>query len=141
MKDQAFGIVPILERNTVHHFLLIQHQAGHWGFPKGHAESKESAMETACRELEEETGIYDYKCLDQRFVEQYSFIKQGRTVNKTVTYFPAWVYSEHVICQAEEIKAYAWLRYEEALETITYPPSKQVLALVKQYLSEFSKLT
>ena len=42
-------------------FLLIQHHAGHWGFPKGHQEKGEDDLTTARRELQEETGIKQIK--------------------------------------------------------------------------------
>lgn len=138
MNDQAFGIVPVLQRHDDYCFLILQHNAGHWGFPKGHAESKEAPLETACREFEEETGIIHYDAIHQPFVEQYHFTKHGKTIHKTVTYFPAFVYSEQVIHQVEEIKDFAWLGYQDALKTITFAPSKHILFLVNQYLMDTS---
>ena len=38
-------------------FLLIQQKAGHYGFPKGHVEKNETEVETAIREIKEETGL------------------------------------------------------------------------------------
>ena len=38
--------------------LLIKHaNGGHWSFPKGHVEAGETEVETAIREIREETGI------------------------------------------------------------------------------------
>ena len=38
--------------------LLIKHvNSGHWSFPKGHVEEGETEVETATREIKEETGI------------------------------------------------------------------------------------
>ena len=38
--------------------LLIKHvNSGHWSFPKGHVEAGETEVETALREIKEETGI------------------------------------------------------------------------------------
>ena len=43
-------------------FLVIQHSTesneveGHWDFPKGHIENNETELETATRELHEETA-------------------------------------------------------------------------------------
>lgn len=38
--------------------LLIKHiNSGHWSFPKGHVENGETEMETAKREIMEETSI------------------------------------------------------------------------------------
>ena len=38
--------------------LLIKHaNGGHWSFPKGHVEEGETEVETALREVHEETGL------------------------------------------------------------------------------------
>lgn len=137
MKDEAFGIVPILRQEEGEKFLLIQHHAGHWGFPKGHADPGETAIAAACREFEEETGITAYKLLGETsFSEEYSFIRNKKNVRKTVTYFPAVVTSDVVTCQAKEIKDYAWLPYEAAVNKITFNPARQLLVEVYDYLKQ-----
>lgn len=131
--EASFGLVPIARVDGVYQFLLIQHQAGHWGFPKGHAESGETALETACREFEEETGIRDYQVSDSPpLVEVYRFVKQQQTIEKTVTYFVAWVQSMQVIPQEKEIQDYLWLPYEAALVQIGFEQSQQILRQVYQ---------
>ena len=37
--------------------LVIQQVKGHWGFPKGHVENGETEIETALREIKEETNL------------------------------------------------------------------------------------
>lgn len=135
--DQSFGIIPIWCEANRHKVLLIQHHAGHWGFPKGHADPGESALDAACRELTEETGITEYRVLTERpFWERYTFTKRGQLIGKTVCYFPAIVYSESVLCQASEIRAYAWLSFEEAATQLSFRGGRQVLAQVQQYLEQ-----
>ncbi len=132
--DQAFGIVPILRQEDGDRVLLIQHWAGHWGFPKGHADPGETAIDTARREFEEETGIVAYTVLDDvSFVEQYSFVQDQVTIDKTVTYFPAFVTSDNVVCQEKEIKSYAWLTFDQAQERITFKQAKHILSQVRDY--------
>lgn len=134
-KDEAFGIVPILQTANGHQFLLIQHHAGHWGFPKGHADPGESALQAACREFVEETGISDYTLIEGiSFSEQYPFTRSRRRFEKTVIYFPAWVQSTTVHCQAKEIQAYAWATYEQAIAKLSFDGAKQVLRDVQKYL-------
>jgi bis(5'-nucleosidyl)-tetraphosphatase len=135
MKDAAFGIVPILRSAAEWQFLLIQHHAGHWGFPKGHAEAGETAIETALRELWEETGVQPDGVLeDTPFVEEYCFEKNGERVEKTVTYFVGWVQSEKVECQVQEIQAYAWVNFETAMGQITFEQGQSLLQRVYTYL-------
>jgi bis(5'-nucleosidyl)-tetraphosphatase len=140
MKDQAFGIVPIFrqaEQTESDLFLLIQHKAGHWGFPKGHAEAGETIREAACREFEEETGIQNYQLIGTAtFVETYCFVKRDQMIEKTVIYFAAFTESTQVRCQEKEIQDYIWLPSQKAIEQITFTHSKQLLQQVEQYLKE-----
>jgi 8-oxo-dGTP pyrophosphatase MutT (NUDIX family) len=40
-------------------YLLLNYAAGHWDFPKGNIENGEDEIQTARREIQEETGICD----------------------------------------------------------------------------------
>lgn len=135
LKDAAFGIVPILNQSNPYQFLLIQHQAGHWGFPKGHADPGESALQTACREFTEETGITAYQVIENvSFSEQYSFTRNQQQFEKTVTYFPAWVESAVVQYQEKEIQAYTWADYDTAIALLSYEGAKRILTDAHHYL-------
>ncbi|MGG6295795.1 bis(5'-nucleosyl)-tetraphosphatase [Leptolyngbya sp. AN02str] len=145
IRDEAFGMIPIWlapanegePTGDAYRVLLIQHHAGHWSFPKGHADPGETAIATACREFEEETGITNYTVLDggeTSFTEHYTFTQWGKTVEKTVTYFPALVNSHQVTVQADEIQNYDWLNYEAALERITFEQARLLLQRVNAYL-------
>ncbi len=136
-KDEAFGIVPILQKDNQFQFLLIQHNAGHWGFPKGHADPGESSLQAACREFTEETGISEFTPLAEvSFSEEYIFTRSGKKFNKTVVYYPAMVQSDQVHCQQEEIQGYSWLDYDRAIALLTFGGAKQVLTKVHQFLED-----
>ncbi len=135
MKDECFGIVPIFGKEADALFLLIQHQAGHWAFPKGHANPGESPAETARREFQEETGISDFQMLDEpSFREHYSFVKNGESIEKTVSYFLGFVSSMEVVLQVEEIQNSAWVSFEEAVKLITFDANRRMFEEVKAYL-------
>ena len=57
----AGGCIVFRDRNdsgkVVREYLLVQANQGHWNFPKGHTESGERLLETALRELQEETNL------------------------------------------------------------------------------------
>lgn len=134
-QDEAFGIVPILPQTSAYLFLLIQHHAGHWGFPKGHADPGETALQAACREFAEETGISDYRVLeDLSFVEHYTFSREGQRFEKTVVYFPAFVQSPTVHHQEAEIRAHAWVDYDAAIARLSFNGAKRILTDVHRYL-------
>ena len=135
MKDECFGIVPIFSTEADTLFLVNQHQAGHLAFPKGHANPGESPAETARREFQEETGISDFKMLDEpSFTEHYSFVKDGEPIEKTVTYFLGFINSREVVLQVEEIQNSAWVSFEEAVKLITFDANRLMFAEVKAYL-------
>ncbi len=126
--EASFGIIPVRLENGVPRFLLVRHRAGHWGFPKGHAEPGETPLEAACREFEEETGIREYEVVPgTSFREHYTRPKKGRLVNKTVTYFLAYAATDEVACQETEISDYRWAAEAEARDLITYPESREIL--------------
>ena len=67
--------------------LLIKHiNSGHWSFPKGHVEGEETEVETARREIKEETSID--VIIDPTFRETVSYSPKKDTV-KVVVYFLA----------------------------------------------------
>ncbi len=138
-QDQSFGIIPIRSQGEETVFLLIQHRAGHWGFPKGHAEPGETPLATACREFEEETGITHYHPIaTPSWQERYYTQKKGTPLDKRVTYFLAIVQDSQVTIQVKEIQAYCWDKFEDALNRLTYPSSRDVLIQVQHYLTSQS---
>ena len=104
--------------------LVIQQAEGHWGFPKGHVEAGETEIQTAIREIKEETN-YDVEVNENfRYVETYS-PKEG--VEKDVVFFVAKKVAGDMRPQEEEVQNILWLTYEETLEKLTYENSKEIL--------------
>ena len=135
--DYSFGVIPYFQKHGEIRFLLIQHQAGHWSFPKGHRESTETDIQAATRELYEETGLTLVE-LDESlpFLEHYTCNLDSKILNKSVTYFLGKVSDTSVIIQPKEVQAYAWLNYQEAIQSITYPEAKAVLKAANNYLKK-----
>ena len=107
--------------------LVIQQVKGHWGFPKGHVEPGETEVETAKREIKEETNL-DVEINDKyRYVEHYS-PKEG--VEKDVVFFVAKKVGGDVKVQEEEVRCTEWLLPEDAMERLTYDSSKRILGKV-----------
>ncbi|MBG9981401.1 NUDIX domain-containing protein [Facklamia sp. DSM 111018] len=131
-KEKSCGAVIYFSKEKTPYFLLIQHKnGGHWSFPKGHVEPNESEVETALREIKEETGL-EVK-LDTSFRESTTFSpKEG--VMKDVIYFLACANNPEVIQQIEEVTDSNWLNFEKALSTLTYSSDKQILIKAKQHL-------
>lgn len=137
--EHSFGVIPVIMRDGEPHFLLVQHNAGHWGFPKGHAEKGEAPPETARRELREETGVEHVRLLEDRPLEEtYWYVRKGRRTKKTVTYFVGFVESDEVTPQVEEVQALAWGPYDETMKRLSFKQGRQLLERAAEILSESS---
>ena len=121
-------------------FLLIQHPTksngddGHWDFPKGHVEGNETELETAKRELIEETGIAEFRIFNGfRHRIEYNFSKDNRIVSKEVIFFLAESNIKYVKLSSEH-QYFIWLNFNLAYSKLTYVNAKEVLAAVKMFL-------
>ena len=104
--------------------LVLQQVAGHWGFPKGHVEEGETEIQTAKREIKEETNLDVEINENFRYTENYS---PAEGIEKEVVYFIAKKVGGKIKIQEEEVKGIGWFTYEEAMERLTYDNSKQLL--------------
>ncbi len=139
LTDESYGVIPIFRSGGQILFLLIQHNAGHWAFPKGHAEDGETDIEAARRELGEEAGIFDAVLNEERvFQECYTKTWRGdarRLVRKTVRYYMGEVDSTRVKVQEEEIQSFRWVTLDEARRMITYSESRKLLEEAARFLA------
>jgi len=139
--DMSYGIVPLQKRGGVLKVLLVHHIAGHWSFPKGHREGGESERETACRELEEETGLYVEKFLDLPPLEEtYIFHHAGKRIEKKVRYFVALV-SGKEYPQLDELFGCDWFEFDAAGEKLTFSNTRDLLDAVGQQMGEIDDNT
>ena len=107
--------------------LLVKHNAGHWDFPKGHVEEGETEIETAIREVKEETNI-DIKIeKENKYISEYS---PKENVMKTVIYFVAEKVGGEDKPQIEEVSDVEWLDVNKAVERITHQRSKEIMMQV-----------
>jgi 8-oxo-dGTP pyrophosphatase MutT (NUDIX family) len=102
-----------------------------WGFPKGHVEGQETLVQTAIREIKEETNL-DVVIDDNYHVDAEYDMPNGH--HKVVTFYTAPVTNPQITLQKEEISAYQWSSYDEARQIVTYDNLKDVLQKANQYL-------
>lgn len=133
---ESFGIVPFLNEEGTWKVLLILHREGnHWGFPKGKANPNETPLESAIRELREETGLIVKEVLhDQPMVEQYQFRRKKEIVLKVVHYYAAFVEGS-LILQEEEVRDAKWLTIPEALKQLSFREARHILKEFLRHLN------
>lgn len=141
--DQSYGVVPVTKRDGEWYVLLI-HQISYrgdndkfWTFPKGHQEGDETPIETAKRELLEETGLSDVQIVEEaKFSIYYSFQHEGKQINKTVSYFlGVCVDTTPSISQPHEIADISWFRFDEAMAKLSHKNTQDVLLATGQFIT------
>ena len=127
--DKSCGVVLINSGKV----LLLRHSSissrggGHWDFPKGHIDDGETEIQTALRELEEETGIAHANVIDGfRDTITYTFSGGQERIGKEVIFFLATTKESKVTLSHEHID-YSWLDFDSAFSRLTYDNARQVL--------------
>ncbi len=126
--DYSIGIVPILKKDGEFYTFIVKHIGGHWGFPKGHPIDGENQLETAVRELKEETNLDASNLLSDKMLrEEYSFFIGDDIVNKKVDYFIIEVSNlQSIILDPNEIADGKLLIIKDALNYLSFKESKKV---------------
>ena len=83
--EKSCGAILCRETEELPQVLLIRHKnGGHWGFPKGHVEDRETEEETARREIWEETGLKAK--LDTGFRKVVTYSPKPRVMKDVVSF-------------------------------------------------------
>ncbi len=129
-KEVSCGCIIVKDRKVV---LVQSGKYGHWSFPKGHMEAGETELETAIREVKEETNI-DVKIIsDKKYTISYM---PGPNVLKDVHYFYAIPLNDDYKRQEGEIETVKYFTFEEALEIMTHEDLKKIF---KSFLKDYEK--
>lgn len=135
-KEKSCGAVVYIKESNLLKFLLIKMNQGHWSFPKGHMEPGETELETALREIKEETNLDCFIDTDFREVITYS---PYPNVIKDVVFFVGETFSPKLKVQTEELSQAAFFTEEEAFNLITFQTDKAIFELAVQYLKVHNK--
>ncbi len=131
-QEEGFGIIPVAKIDGVWKVFLIHQISRHgdsfWAFPKGHAEGEEGGLETAERELKEETGLVassiDSHCV---FTEYYAFKEGDTEIEKTVTYYLGYIEDLESTLQEKEVSEAGWFELEDAREKLTHESKRELI--------------
>ncbi|MBO4897485.1 MAG: NUDIX domain-containing protein [Clostridia bacterium] len=132
--EKSCGAV-IMRKNTdnnIEVLLVSMKNGGHFSFPKGHVEGDETELETAAREILEETKL-EVEFLDGfRMTTGYS---PAKDVFKDVIYFAATPVTDEIKKQDAEILDIGWFPAEKAVEKVTFENDKKILTEALQFFA------
>lgn len=116
-------IVYKLDDDGQKYLLLYQKESKTWSFPKGHCEPGETELQTAMRELYEETGLVgDPVC---GFRKEYSYTTPSGS-EKNVTLFLTEYWDDDIIL-SDDISVYEWV---DAGEVVKRMEGRNVLPVI-----------
>lgn len=129
MREFSAGIIIYRRHRMEVKFLLLYHGNGYWNFPKGKLEMGERSFRAALREVKEETGI-GQRDLDFRdyfkVSDAYSFMQDGRRIQKRVDFFMAHSGTRYVRVSPEH-DGYGWFLYKDAVKLLKHKNLRDTL--------------
>ncbi|BCR35843.1 NUDIX domain-containing protein [Mariniplasma anaerobium] len=131
-KEKSCGCIIYKYSQNKRLFLLIHQKHGDYiGFPKGHVELNENEIETALREVKEETNLDVFIFDDINATDKYMI--DGK-IDKEVVYFLATPTSSILSKQDKEIAKLLWVEENQIINHLSYQHGKDVfLNIIKQF--------
>ena len=131
--EKSCGAVVFTRENGQVKYLLVANLEGIYGFPKGHVEAGETEVETALREVREETGLTVRLIDGFRTTDEHPIPQKVNTM-KQVVYFLGEYAGQEVACQQEELSGAYLVSYEEAMGMFQFESSRRILKEADAYL-------
>lgn len=141
VQERSAGVIPFRRdeegalRYLVLHSATVRNPRARWEFPKGGMEIGETPSQTAAREFIEETGLTAWSFLpDFERSLSYTFIRRGRKVLKSVTYFLVEVHDpSELTCSLEHVPDplghwHHWGTFEEVNRLLYHSKIRQLFA-------------
>ena len=145
--ELSAGVIPYRvegDRDPVYlvlHSATVRNPRAKWEFPKGGIEEGETPRETAAREFQEETGIGSWAFREgfERSLS-YTYMRRGRKVLKTVTYYLVEVAGDPPLVRSPEHVEdpaghwYHWGRFDQVTRLLYHTKIRQLFAEADAWL-------
>ena len=132
--EYSCGGVVFTRRDGQIRYVLVEETSGKFSFPTGHMEGDETEIETARREIFEETGLRPAFLEGFCLRDSYQLAEKPGT-SKQVTYFLAESGDESPIPRVGEIMSIRLLPFEEALPLFR-ENNQRVLTAAHEFLTK-----
>ena len=135
-KEKSCGAIVYKIKNEKIYTLILKMQRGHFSIPKGHVENNETEVETALREIKEETNLNVTINTDFRQVITYCPFEN---IVKDVVFFVAEYKSGCLRVQQEEVAEAKWVLLEKAVDCLTHDSDKNVMNNAIKFIENLKK--
>ena len=132
----SVGFVIYTTINGFREYLLLKYPEGHLDLVKGHIDdTDENLLATASRELEEETGISEFKHIAgfEKTIN-YTYKREGALHKKRVDFFLAEVFTKEIKISHEHTQ-FMWLNFDDSKNQITFENARSLVLAVEDLLS------
>ena len=109
-----------------------------WSLPKGTPEPGETIMQTALREVREETGLEIFVESDLGLIE-YWFRKPGARVHKQVQFFLMSPTGGSIDDHDPEFDRIQWFDSDQALKSMSFPSEVELVNTALKKVRELQK--
>lgn len=133
--EYSCGAVVFTRRSGEILYVLVEEQSGAYSLPKGHMEGDETEIETARREIFEETGLRPVFLEGFRMQDEYQLAEKPGT-SKRVTYFLAEFGDEALTPREGEIMSIRLLPCEQALPLFRHGTTRRILSAAHAFLTQ-----
>jgi 8-oxo-dGTP pyrophosphatase MutT (NUDIX family) len=147
--ERSAGVIPYRRGDDQGTLYLVLHSAtvrnprAKWEFPKGGVETGESPQQAAAREFQEETALVDWSfCAGFERSLSYTYIRRGRKIVKTVTYFLVEVRDPTPLARSPEHVEdpsghwHRWGTFDQITSLLYHTKIRQVFAEADAFLQE-----
>lgn len=135
-EEVSAGAIVFRETRGKREYLLLKSRTGDWEFPKGGVENGEELQQAAIREVQEETGISEFRLLDG-FRDEYDYVFQAGpdTIHKTVHLFIGEAYETSAELSHEH-HDHQWRDIEQARGTLSHDGPREILDKAHELLDD-----
>ena len=130
-KEKSCGAVVYKQIGKEYFFLIEKMNLGHYSLPKGHVENGETEIQTAKREILEETNLS--LSIDENFRKVITYSPFPNII-KDVVFFIAKIESGIIKNQEIEVSNIYLLSFDKAYKLLTFKSDKKVLLEAYSYL-------
>jgi 8-oxo-dGTP pyrophosphatase MutT (NUDIX family) len=137
--ERSAGVIPFRRdgdqgpQYLVLHSATVRNPRAKWEFPKGGMEAGETPRQTAAREFQEETGLASWTFREgfERSLS-YTYVRRGRKVLKTVTYYVVEVLEDTPpVKSAEHVEDvfghwYHWAPFDQISQLLYHAKIRQL---------------